>query len=284
MKIKKIAAVVLSAAMAMTSISFAAASTKPVDGTYKVKLNTVASGVYNYKMFCVNHEEDNYGGTLTVKNGKMTVRFRLTGTGYDYLYPGTAEQAAAADESEWINHESVMGKDSEGNITESYYYNFPITKTYIYESGFKDDVGVKLDNDTKKATEIMNSYAAKSPISGHSKKRNAWYGAPESPRALLVYVQAPGKTSISKVKAGKKRATVYIRKNTKSTSGYQIRYSKKKSMKGARTVTISSNKTTKKTIKKLSRGTRYYFQVRTYNQVAKKIYSKWSTKKSVKIK
>lgn len=281
MKIKTIAAVILSAAMAMTSVSFAAASTKPVDGTYSVKLNTVAHNNYNYKMFCVNKEEDNFGGTLTVKNGKMTVRFRMSGTGFDYLYPGTAEQAAAADESAWIAADPVTASDG----TVSNYFDFPVTKKYIYDmSEFKNEVGVALDADTTKA------YASKSPISGHSAKKGIWYGSQDEegedydPRALLVYVTAPGKTSISKVKAGKKRAVVYIRKNTKSTSGYQIRYSKKKSMKGAKTVTISSNKTTKKTIKKLSRNTRYYFQVRTYNQVAKKIYSSWSSKKSVKIK
>ncbi|MGN0708643.1 MAG: fibronectin type III domain-containing protein [Anaerovoracaceae bacterium] len=280
MKIKTIAAVALTAAMAMTSVSFASASTKPVNGTYDVKLNTVANNVYNYKMFCVNHEEDNYAGKLTVKNGKMTVRFRLTGTGFDYLYTGNingSDSDVTVDESKRVNHEEVTDKDG----ISSYYYNFPVTKSYIYPiADFKSEVGQALSEDTAEATKIQEAYVKKAPISGHSSKKSSWYGN----RALLVYVVKPASTKISKVKAGKKSATVIIKKNTKNTSGYQIRYSKKRSMKGAKTVTITSNKTVKKTVKKLSRGKKYYFQVRTYNQIASKIYSSWSSVKSVKVK
>lgn len=39
---------------------------------------------------------------LTSKNGKMTAVITLSGTGYDYLYMGTKEEAYAADEASWI--------------------------------------------------------------------------------------------------------------------------------------------------------------------------------------
>ena len=42
------------------------------------------------------------GCTLTSKNGKMTAVLTLSGTGYDYLFAGTGEQAAKADSSKWI--------------------------------------------------------------------------------------------------------------------------------------------------------------------------------------
>lgn len=63
----------------------------PADGIYKVN-NVVSSSA----MFRV------VGCTLTVKNGKMSAVLTLSGTGYDYLYLGTEEEAAKADKSLWV--------------------------------------------------------------------------------------------------------------------------------------------------------------------------------------
>ena len=41
---------------------------------------------------------------LTVDNGKMTAAMTMGGKGYLYLYMGTAEQAAAADEKDFISY------------------------------------------------------------------------------------------------------------------------------------------------------------------------------------
>ena len=43
--------------------------------------------------------------TLTVEKGEMTARMTMGGTGYLYLYPGTAEAAAGADASDYIPFE-----------------------------------------------------------------------------------------------------------------------------------------------------------------------------------
>lgn len=67
-------------------------------------------------------------------------------------------------------------------------------------------------------------------------------------------------------------------------SGYQIKCSKNKSMKGAKTVTAGKSVTSKK-ISGLKANTKYYVQVRAYKTVdGKKYYSDWSAKKSVKTK
>lgn len=277
------AAMVMAAAMSVSAAVPAMAASKPADGTYDAKFNTAVHGVYNYKMFCpwYNDEKLNdpnsFTAKLTVKGGKMTIRFRLSGTGYDYLYPGTEEEAIAAGQSAWYPMEAVELSDG----TTAGYYTMPITTSYIFPMGeFTEAVGKDIDKDSAKAAEKLDALVKKAPVSGHSQKEKTWYGS----RALKVYVVAPKTTSISKVKAGKKYAKVTLKKNTKNTSGYQIRYSRYKSMKKAKTVTITSNKTTSKTIKKLTRHKKYYFQVRTYNRVAKTIYSGWSAKKSVKIK
>ncbi len=91
-----------------------------------------------------------------------------------------------------------------------------------------------------------------------------------------------------KVKKGKKSFKVSWKKaskaNKKVISGYQIRYSKKSSMASSKYVKVS--KTSKgKTIKKLSKKTKYYVQVRNYmKKGGKTYYSKWSAKKTVKTK
>ena len=91
-----------------------------------------------------------------------------------------------------------------------------------------------------------------------------------------------------KVKKGKKSFKVSWKKaskaNKKVISGYQIRYSKKSSMASSKYVKAS--KTSKgKTIKKLSKKTKYYVQLRNYmKKGGKTYYSMWSAKKTVKTK
>lgn len=60
------------------------------DGSYKVNVTSSSS------MFKVTN------CVLTSKDGNMTAKLTLSGTGYDYLYVGTSAEAALADKSQWI--------------------------------------------------------------------------------------------------------------------------------------------------------------------------------------
>ena len=92
----------------------------------------------------------------------------------------------------------------------------------------------------------------------------------------------PQKTTLKKLKAGKKAFTVSWTK--KAYSGYQIRYSLKSSMKSATYKNVSVSKTSLK-VKKLKTRKKYYVQIRTYKTVdGKKCYSTWSSAKKVKTK
>lgn len=92
----------------------------------------------------------------------------------------------------------------------------------------------------------------------------------------------PQKTTLKKLKAGKKAFTVSWTK--KAYSGYQIRYSLKSSMKSATYKNVSASKTSLK-VKKLKTRKKYYVQIRTYKTVdGKKCYSTWSSAKKVKTK
>lgn len=62
----------------------------PADGVYDT---TAETGAAMFKVVAVQ---------LTSANGAMKAKITLSGTGYDYLYMGTKEQAAAAPQSSWI--------------------------------------------------------------------------------------------------------------------------------------------------------------------------------------
>lgn len=67
------------------------------DGTYKANVTSSSS------MFKVTD------CVLTSKNGKMTAKVTLSGTGYDYLYAGTSAKAAA-DSANWVKFVEENGK------------------------------------------------------------------------------------------------------------------------------------------------------------------------------
>lgn len=98
----------------------------------------------------------------------------------------------------------------------------------------------------------------------------------------------PKGTSISKVSKKGKTAVIKWKKQAGKMSssritGYQIRYSTKSSMKGAKTVQVKGYKKTSKKISGLKKNKKYYFQIRTYMNTEEKICcSSWSTRKAAK--
>ena len=84
-----------------------------------------------------------------------------------------------------------------------------------------------------------------------------------------VTVKATGITKLSKIRKG--------------FTGYQVRYSTKSSMAGAKSIKVKGYKNTVKKITKLKAKKKYYVQVRVYKvKNGKTYYSKWSAKKWVK--
>ena len=95
----------------------------------------------------------------------------------------------------------------------------------------------------------------------------------------------PPKSAVKKLKKGKKSFTVYVKKQSKQTSGYQVQYSTSKKFKSPKTKSLTSYKKTGLKVKKLKKHKKYYVRVRTYKKVGKaKYYSSWSSAKSVKTK
>lgn len=94
------AAWLLAAALLLTAAG-ALAQPIPEEGCYTIGVSSNAS------MFRVVR------CVLDVRNGELHAVLTLSGQGYGYLYPGTAEEAAAAPRETWIPY----GEDSEGRHT-----------------------------------------------------------------------------------------------------------------------------------------------------------------------
>ena len=94
---------------------------------------------------------------------------------------------------------------------------------------------------------------------------------------------APKKQSV-KVKAAKKKLTATWTKD-KNATGDQLQIATNKNFKSAKTYTVTSYKTYKKTISKLKSKKTYYAKVRAYKTSGKtKVYGAYSAVKSCKVK
>lgn len=96
---------------------------------------------------------------------------------------------------------------------------------------------------------------------------------------------SPKSMNLSSVKSNARgKLTAYWSQNT-AVTGYEIKYGVKSSFSGAKTTTVSSYKTTSKTISNLTRGKKYYVKMRCYKTVnGVKYYSKWGSTRTVTIK
>lgn len=102
----------------------------------------------------------------------------------------------------------------------------------------------------------------------------------------LAEVEAVRKTQIIRIKAAKKGFTVRWKGIAKVCNGYEISYSTKKNMTGAKNVRLAPDKKSFKA-KRLKSKKKYYVRIRTYrivkvNGTYKRVYSAWSKIKTVR--
>lgn len=161
------------------------------------------------------------------------------------------------------------------------------TTSYTYDGKvktpsvtIKDSKGKTL----KKNTDYTVSYAKGRKNVGKYAVKITFKGKYSGTKTLYFTIK-PKSTSISSLTAGSKKFTVKWKKQATQTTGYQIQYSTSSKFTSSKTVTVSSYKTTSKTISKLKGKKKYYVRVRTYKTVGKtKYYSSWSKAKSVTTK
>lgn len=128
--------------------------------------------------------------------------------------------------------------------------------------------------DTKAKDGITYAYT----VSAYNGKNESTYSQKGK---NVIRLKAP---NISQLK--NKSAKSFLVKWTKNSkvNGYQIQYSTSSKFKRVKKISVSAN-TLSKTVKKLSKGKKYYVRVRACKKSGKvEYYSAWSSVKSVKIK
>ena len=163
----------------------------------------------------------------------------------------------------------------------AYTYNGKVQKPSVT---VKDSKGKTLKN----GTDYIVSYSSGCKNVGRYTVKVTLKGNYSGTKSLTYNINPKG-TGVSKVTATKKGFKVTWKKQATQTTEYEVQYSTSSKFKKAKTVTISKNKTTSKSVSKLSAKKKYYVRVRTYKTVKVngknvKLYSGWSKAKSVTTK
>ena len=109
------------------------------------------------------------------------------------------------------------------------------------------------------------------------------YAGSKEYQLYIGYTPTVTQTRITNVKSYKKAIKVYWDKAS-GISGYQLQYATKKNMKNAKTITLKSNKRSKK-ITGIKKNKKYTVRIRAYKTInGKNYYSSWSNKMTKKTK
>lgn len=218
-------------------------------------INTADSDDYSYYSICSSWVSD-HPEIIDAKTGKVTRPEKDTMV---KLTVKTYYSASFVEETDFFFDPGSLGD------------NAAYRSVNVIVKGTKQDE-VKDSKPTTKPSESATTPSTTQPTTKPSTTKN-------------TKTVKPKKTSIKKLSKGKKKFTVTWAK-VSGVKGYQIQYSSnKKFKKNNKSVTVTKQKTTKATVKKLKSKKKYYVRVRTYKTVnGKKIYSSWSKVKSVKTK
>lgn len=228
-------------------------------------------------------------GALTQTDGEDWYRIVIPTSGYYHYqvsaYTYVCYQLYNEDLSTKLNswsYESSRGTETSPD-TDS--YDLVLSKGTYYFKVYKGDTGKytfrftalsqSSCNHNYKSTSVASTYTSKGYTKYQCTKCGHTYRDHYKDKLVL------GRPSIYSLYAGKKKATVSWSQVSKA-SGYQV--SCKVNGK-TKTVQIKGGKKTRATIKKLKSKKKCAVRVRAYKKVGKKtVYSKWSVKRSVKIK
>jgi len=219
--------------------------------------------------------------SVTVKVGEKTLK---KDTDYTVSYSNNTKVGTAK--------VTITGK---GNYTGS------VSKTYSIKNNFKkatisgisnksytgknitQSITVKYNGKTlKKGTDYTVSYSNNKKV-GTATVKIAGKGS-YTGTVTKTFKINPAKQEIQKLTAKSKAFFVdWAQKG--SATGYEIQYATNSKFTSAKKVTITSNKTDKTTVSKLSGKKKYYVRVRSYTTVkGTKYYGAWSSVKNVTTK
>lgn len=254
---------------------------KTVKTIAKIKAVSLSSSSYTY-----DGSAKKPGVTVTDANGA-----KIASSNYSVAYSNNVKKGTATVTVTFKgNYSGTVKKTFKINPAKvsnvklsstSYTYN---GKTKTPSVTVKDSKGRKLKN----GTDYTVKYSSGRKNVGRYAVKVTFKGNYTGSKTVYYYI-IPKSTSIRRVSALKKGFKLSWKKQKTQTTGYQIQYSTSSKFKKAKTVNVSKNKTTSKSVKKLSSKKKYYVRVRTYKTVkidgkTKKVYSSWSKTKTVKTK
>ena len=213
-----------------------------------------------------------------VKTGKATVTIKGKG-----VYKGTVKK------SFYIVPKKVTSVKVKKQTTTSVTLNWSkatgATGYEVYKYNTSKKKWEKVGSTTKTSYTVKNLKAGtkyKFKVKAYktvSKKK--YYGSYSSELQTATKTSTPKITSLT---TGSKKANLKWKKVSGAT-GYEIYMATSKNGKYSKVKTITKSSTVKYSKAKLKKNKKYYFKVRTYKTVnGKKIYSSYSTVKSIKVK
>lgn len=221
---------------------------------------------------------------------KLSYTKKITKSGTAYTYALRAYMDSGKDHSNWSDRKSVyylatpsLSVKQNGSVAEIKWTQATgASGYYVYrkQQGAKSwtriatiSSGTTLIWKDSKLTNGKLTYYTVKAINGSSTGATAAYQS-------LLYLK-PGSVRFTKA-AKSTKMTVKWSRNA-AAGGYQIQYATNRFFHGAKTVTISKNKTTSKSISKLAKNKTYYVRVRSYlKKGGKTYYSSWTESSNVK--
>ena len=240
---------------------------------YALIVITTKSDGFNSSVKVQRHTHSTY--SITTKGYVDSVNFadNRAGSVCEYCY---------GDRCDYENEIATFFKVTDLWLSKTkYVYNGKAKKPTVY---VRDING----NYLKKGTDYTVSYSKNKKVgTGYAKVTFCGNYEGSFTKTFKINPKATAFTSTQSYKNG---FTLGWKKQTKQVDGYQLQCcTNKKFKKGKKQtlkkVTVTKNKTAKKTIGGLKKNKKYYVRIRTYKKVnGKKYYSKWSETKTLKTK
>lgn len=235
--------------------------------TVKYGYETLENGID----YTVSYSNNKNTGKATVKiNGKG----KYTGTITKYFYIVPKKVSGLKNKSTSTTSATITWTKATGaSGYELYKYNTSKKKWEKVTTTSKNSYTIK---NLKAGTQYKLKVRAYKTI---SKKK--YYGSYSS---TLTLTTKPSSTQITSLTTKSKKATLKWNK-VSNASGYEVYMATSKSGKYSKISTITKAKTVSYTKSKLTKNKTYYFKVRAYKTVSgKKVYSSYSSVKSIKVK
>ncbi len=239
---------------------------------------TIPVGVKKIGTYCLDGSVVKYLGTYNqwqdISIDEYNTPEKLICSDVTKTFPSPEDKKPSSDD----NSEAEENSDFEVELSKTSYVYSGKTKKPSVTVTYKDGTELKENEDYTvtydKGRKYVGKYAVTVDFIGD-------YSGSESITAYFTI--KPKGTTLKKLYRLKKGFKANWKKQRTQTSGYQLQYSRYKSFKKSKKVTVKGNKKTLRAVKKLSKKKYYYVRIRTYKTVnGEKIYSSWSKAKKVK--